>query len=88
MAIAHSVAKVCALGEATSCACEEGDTDLPQSSSGTELTVDCSDNIGFGITFATQFLLRRRHTTPMEDTDRNTVLDVMVHNLMTAAQVS
>ena len=86
-AIAHSVAKVCALGDATSCSCEEENLDLPESGGSTEYEMGCSDDIEFGITFATRFLLKGRATVT-EIADKDTVLNVMLHNLMTAGHVS
>ena len=86
-AIAHSVAKVCALGDATSCTCEDEGLDLPESGGSTEYEMGCSDNVGFGINFAVRFLLRGRATVA-ENSNKDVELNVMFHNLMTAAHVS
>ena len=80
-AIAHSVAKVCALGDATSCSCEEENLDLPESGSSTEYEMGCSDNVGFGVTFATQFLKRRHSGSGL-------LQDIKAHNMRTGAKVS
>jgi hypothetical protein len=75
------VAKVCALGDATSCTCEDEGLDLPESGGSTEYEMGCSDNVGFGINFATQFL-RRRHS------GSGLIQDIEAHNMHTGAKVS
>jgi hypothetical protein len=74
------VAKVCALGDATSCTCEDEGLDLPESGGSTEYEMGCSDNVGFGINFATQFL-RRRHS------GSGLIQDIEAHNMHTGAKV-
>jgi hypothetical protein len=91
-AIAHSVAKVCAMGEATSCSCEDEPLDLPQADGDTEYAMGCSDNVEFGLSFAARFLRLRHHgeaaAGPGEsDSDGDGETNVLLHNLMTAAQV-
>ena len=80
-AIAHSVAKVCALGDATSCSCEEENLDLPESGGSTEYEMGCSDNVEFGITFATRFLQLRHSGSGL-------IQDIKAHNMRTGAKVS
>ena len=80
-AIAHSVAKVCALGDATSCSCEGELLDLPQRGSNTEYEVGCSDNVLFGVEFAKQFLQRRYLGIGFKE-------NIEVHNMDVGANVS
>lgn len=57
-AIAYSVAKMCAIGEANSCSCSE-ETPSPPESSDVQFEIGCSDNVEFGIHFARNFLSKR-----------------------------
>ena len=88
-AIAHSVAKMCAVGEVTSCSCDAERLELPTGDTEKQYTRGCSDNVGFGINFATQFLKLRlsNDTGSVEEeiaTDRR---EVFLHNLRIAAEV-
>ena len=70
-AIAHSVAKVCAVGDVTSCSCDTERLDLPTPDSQRQYAMGCSDNVEFGVTFATQFL-HKRHlgVGPLQNIER------------------
>ena len=80
-AIAHSVAKVCALGDATSCSCEGELLDLPQRGSNTVYEMGCSDNVPFGVEFAKQFLQRRYLGIGFKE-------NIEIHNMNVGANVS
>ena len=70
-AIAHSVAKVCAVGDVTSCSCDTERLELPATDSERRYAMGCSDNVGFGLTFATNFL-HKRHlgVGPLQEIER------------------
>ena len=51
---------MCAVGEVTSCSCDAERLELPTGDTEKQYTRGCSDNVGFGINFATQFLHRRQ----------------------------
>lgn len=79
VAIAHSVARLCTQGAASSCACEEDWTVL-----GSERTVyqqTCSNAVDFGIQFAKNFLFKRH-------LGNTTKTHVEQHNMMIGASVS
>ena len=90
-AIAHSVAKVCAVGDVTSCSCDTERLELPATDSERRYAMGCSDNVGFGLNFAAQFL-RLRHSITTADSLQEGATDaqwreVFLHNLRTAAEV-
>jgi hypothetical protein len=70
-AIAHSVAKVCAVGDVTSCSCDTERLELPATDSESRYAMGCSDNVGFGLNFATNFL-HKRHlgVGPLQEIER------------------
>ena len=80
-AIAHSIAKVCAQGCASSCSCDEDHLDPPETNSGTEYEMGCSENVTFGVQFARNFLLKGH---PIADSREK---EAKIHNLMIGAQV-
>ena len=76
------MAKVCALGEASSCSCEgEQQLDLPERDGDTQYEMGCSDNVDFGVAFATQFLIRRHIGSGLRQ-------DIETHNMRIGARVS
>jgi hypothetical protein len=90
-AIAHSVAKVCAVGDVTSCSCDTERLELPATDSESRYAMGCSDNVGFGLNFAAQFL-RLRHSITTADSLQEGATnaqwrEVFLHNLRTAAEV-
>lgn len=82
-AIAHSVAKVCAFGDPSTCSCNGEDLSLPPRDGVSRNDLSCSDNISFGITFATNFLRKRHlHHDGMGLTEH-----IELHNMQIGAQV-
>ena len=79
-AIAHAVAKMCAIGDITSCSCNTDPLELPTGDGEKAYATGCSDNVAFGVNFATQFL-HRRHlgVGPSQNIER--------HNMRIGAQV-
>lgn len=80
VAIAHSVAKLCTQGTASSCTCAEEDLTVPERES-TVYQQRCSDNIDFGIQFAKNFLFKRHLGNTVKT-------HVEQHNMMIGASVS
>ena len=87
------MAKVCAMESAVSCLCDTDPLDLSPDNSDREYAMGCSDNVGFAINFATQFL-RKRHQGASEGSadvegqiENEAVTEIFLHNLRTAAEV-
>ena len=74
------MAKVCAMENIVSCSCDTDPLDLPPDDSDREYSMGCSDNVDFGIEFATQFLHRRHQGVGQLQT-------IERHNMQIGAEV-